>query len=1082
MSSDLRQLALGPANRNIVFEQQQDGSTTARTERSRFDGGRLFRSTETSNQNKAQFQTLLGELAKDPRIGSSSGALQSAFAAIEKQAGSGGPLTTRLLSRALQAGDDYLAQAPRLKEQASQQMFGYGAGQLADPARFDRLAEQASEGRLQGFGELPTGLREAMRATVLDALREQIAQNGVTLDEIHPRTMHRMLEQAMTQSLPALEKMVAGHHDHPWQDAPRLIANLSQPLAATVDSVHTFAQMRMNARLCASSGQTEYAMARYDQIASAEIGAMDNKALLGLMRSLQSTDAIAFRLALAEAAAHPGNLRAQDLLEALNAFEGHVLDAFITRIGEGNPPDDTSTRDLTPGQLTALGSQVGKDFKNSLQQQPDNFLAGVRGAPRQLVDSGGARHVQGSGIDPIALKKVVQSAPLTINFAPDLFDRAIPRSNGSTPFTFVREDGSVNTEALRMKNIFELPSGVKGEDYLARRDVVERHQYPEMASREDRLGFRAQDRPLYTGANVGGQQLGSAGSYGNCFFVLKDELKQRALYAPTDTFFSHQWSITTESASAFKDAVVSALADQDSGLSEALRDAVNQRPALLVDLANKLDAAIRAGVQGAGRGDHTIEKWCAANLSALEASGQKYSLPLEDQGFLQALAMKAFMHPDVQGSTLEHVDRLFSHLNADQLTAMGQRVENPLAINTGLQDYIEAQVFGGIDLNRDVQELHVVLFSSERWMSSQEKENLENMRKVAADIGAKLVITVAENGVDALPKTLDPSSEEGRKRLQALRREQEVPVTRIDGRFPATDTVRDNPAVKATREGGLSAFKTGQLGSMLEIYRGHEQSFDPEGLHGRQHIGRVLIYANILANFFTEAGVEVDRHALYTTCAMHDSGREGNGVDRWEEESSDKALELLREQGITDQNYLELAKGCIKADATDRHSLEALILKSADSLDIIREKGMAGFDPKYLMFMRGDLELGPGLRIEQDVALRDALIQEVARFIDATNFHPPSEAAWMQARAELDRLSIELGKLGGQLTPEARELFDRQEQKMLEVRALGSKVQDEYREHSLTTDSIAQFGAMERELLNHPDKYPLMCKYYDPAH
>ncbi|MCA0325433.1 MAG: DUF3626 domain-containing protein [Proteobacteria bacterium] len=767
MPVDLRQLAHAATNRTIVFDQQPDGATTAHTESRRSGGNGLFRSAETSTRNKAQFQTLLVQLRQDPHIGASHQAVQAAFAAIGQHADSGAPLTTRLLTRALAAGDQHLVRMAQVRDRAARDMVRYAAEQLSDAKTFDALVAQASEGQSQGFGALPQGLREAMRHTVLGEWRRLQEEDSRPLDELAPKALRQQLQQAVARQLPALQHMHAAHLERPWQDTRQLMSGLTPALAAALDSVHRLSQQRTDARLSALPGQSEQVAAQHEQVLRGQIDAMGNQALLGLVRNLQSTDAIAFRLALAQAAATPGHLHAQDLLEMLNAFEGHVLDAFITRSTQAQPVANAPIGDLSPGQLTALGGQLGRDFKASLNEQSDPFLAGAPGAAPQRLEQKGANHLQQHQIDPGMLKKLVQAAPLTLNFDIDMFDRPTPRPGQPTPRSFIRADGTPNTDALRMKNIFELPVSVKGPGYLLRRDAVERHQFPELARREDRHDRRAQDRPLYAGVNVGGEQSGAAANYGSCFFVLKDEVKQRALYAPTDTFFAHRWHITPESATRFQHEVRGMLDDPASELSNPLREAVKNDPALLTDLEQKLKGAVRANTSGSGR-EGPIEDWVADNLKQL-GKDQPFKVSIDDQGVLQAAAMRCFIDQEVRSSTLEHVDRLFRDLNQAQLEILKQFGKSPLAMNIGMQDYLEAQVFGGIDLNRDVAELHVVLTRKEDELERTDALNLANMALVAEAIGAKLVKVDASDGLDKLARILPPDSPQARARQELLK-------------------------------------------------------------------------------------------------------------------------------------------------------------------------------------------------------------------------------------------------------------------------------------------------------------------------
>lgn len=209
------------------------------------------------------------------------------------------------------------------------------------------------------------------------------------------------------------------------------------------------------------------------------------------------------------------------------------------------------------------------------------------------------------------------------------------------------------------------------------------------------------------------------------------------------------------------------LDDPASELSNPLREAIKNDPALLTDLEQKLKDAVRANTSGSGR-EGPIEDWVADNLKQL-GKDQPFKVSIDDQGVLQAAAMRCFIDQEVRSSTLEHVDRLFRDLNQAQLGVLKQFGSSPLAMNIGMQDYLEAQVFGGIDLNRDVAELHVVLTRKEDELERTDALNLANMALVAEAIGAKLVKVDASEGLDKLARTLPPDSPQARARQELLK-------------------------------------------------------------------------------------------------------------------------------------------------------------------------------------------------------------------------------------------------------------------------------------------------------------------------
>lgn len=1069
--SALRQLSQTSApDLRVRFDQDQSPST----EKTKFDGGRLFRSADAATQNKADFQALMNQLKAEGTWQNAPGAVDAALASIAKQADSGEPLTARLVAKALAAGDAHLLKVQDAQARAARQMLDHLASQLATPATADKLLQGLGlPNTPQGFASLPTSLQTALRAELMAAAQRELAQLGLKPDELpHPKDVAKLLGAAAQAAQPKLAAMLEAHAKGQWSDVGASLHKASPGLQAAMDTVHAYASGLLNARLLASSGDVASAAKAFDAHLQGKVAAMDNKALLSVMQQLQSTDGVALRLAIAQAAAQPGNVQAQDLLDGLNAFEGHVLDAFATRVMQGNPPPDGG-RDLSPGQLLALGAQGKRDAKASLNEQDDRFLSGQVGATRQVVAPESAKHLAAQGVSAVQLKQAILSAPLTLNFQLTAFDK--PRPNDPKALTFIKPDGSVNTDTLKMKNIFELPSNTKGPDYLERRDAIETHHFPELAQREALQGRRAQDRPLYAAVNVGQDPKGGASAYGQAFFVLKDEVKQRALYAPTDTFFAYEWAITDDSANRFMNQLTQRLGASDSPYSPELRQAVKDNPSLLTGLRDKLGLEAFFERGGRGRADK-IEDLVMDELNVWRTPSDELKLSDQDLGFLIAEAMSAFITEDVDGATLAHVDRMFQHLSDDQVKALKQQQDDPLRVNTGLANYIEAQVFGGIDLSKDVAEVHFIGSGAQGQLTGLDKDALANAMQVAESIGAKFVYTDSLNIQNG--SRISPNSPEGRKIMEAQTGEL-VRTVRADAPFP-TSVSQTNSVAKATAEGGLASFRTQHLGEILDLYTGHEQTFDPEGIHGREHISRVVLYSNILANVFRDQGATVDSHALYTTSALHDAGREGNGPDRWEGDSAKLALDRLGAQGITDQRYLELAKGAIQGSATPLHSLEAVILKSADSLDIIRERGLAGYNTNFLAFMGGDTDIDPGIRIPQDTEFRDALIQEVAQFIEATTFRAPSEGAWLTARQDIDALTLKQAELNGDMSSdEAKKVFSDLETAMNRMKDLRDEVVKEHQAHSRDTASLTVFDGIEAQLLANPDRYPIMARYYD---
>ena len=278
---------------------------------------------------------------------------------------------------------------------------------------------------------------------------------------------------------------------------------------------------------------------------------------------------------------------------------------------------------------------------------------------------------------------------------------------------------------------------------------------------------------------------------------------------------------------------------------------------------------------------------------------------------------------------------------------------------------------------------------------------------------------------------------------------------------------------------------------MLDTYATHEQSFDPTGIHGRRHIARAMIYANVMANIVREAGGKVNPDVLYTAVGLHDAGREGNGPDRWEAESAAAAKAIYTDMGVTDMQFLKQVGACIdsKAPASQR-SIEGAILKSADSLDIMRVVGKDGYDPDLLWFMNRDTRIGPDTYLVADPTLRDELMAEVARFIEETEPVTRSEPTLEELQARFTAVTNAMADHGAALARDGAapsgersldDLMDEQVSLNDQLRDLRLTVADEHRELNAGQSSIDVFGQLERHLKENSKTFPLLDRYYQTA-
>lgn len=84
---------------------------------------------------------------------------------------------------------------------------------------------------------------------------------------------------------------------------------------------------------------------------------------------------------------------------------------------------------------------------------------------------------------------------------------------------------------------------------------------------------------------------------------------------------------------------------------------------------------------------------------------------------------------------------------------------------------------------------------------------------------------------------------------------------------------------------------------ILPIYQEHELTFDRfHKVHGQMHICRAVIFGEIMGRHYDGFGIPVDFYGVRIAIALHDSGREDGGRDRWEKQSAEKCFNYLNKQ------------------------------------------------------------------------------------------------------------------------------------------------------------------------------------------
>ncbi|HBE20832.1 MAG TPA: hypothetical protein DEG17_22125 [Cyanobacteria bacterium UBA11149] len=160
---------------------------------------------------------------------------------------------------------------------------------------------------------------------------------------------------------------------------------------------------------------------------------------------------------------------------------------------------------------------------------------------------------------------------------------------------------------------------------------------------------------------------------------------------------------------------------------------------------------------------------------------------------------------------------------------------------------------------------------------------------------------------------------------------------------------------------------------ILPIYRRHEKEFDYMRFHGRLHICRSIIFAEIMASLYSSF-MEIDKFAIRYAVAFHDSGRQGNGIDIWESVSAENCGNYLRQTLGIDDAYSQYVSQLIVKQKTPI-DINQQIANDADTLEIMRLKTKSGFKPSYWHF---------GKNIPELISWRETLIDEAWQLIDFT--------------------------------------------------------------------------------------------------
>lgn len=178
----------------------------------------------------------------------------------------------------------------------------------------------------------------------------------------------------------------------------------------------------------------------------------------------------------------------------------------------------------------------------------------------------------------------------------------------------------------------------------------------------------------------------------------------------------------------------------------------------------------------------------------------------------------------------------------------------------------------------------------------------------------------------------------------------------------------------------FSAFKLELEEQIFPFYERHEAGFDRCRVHGRMHAARAIIFGEVMARYYQSQGQFVDFDYVRRTIGLHDAGRKGNGIDRWERESAEILCNYLISKNMPEEEARKKSNVVVKEDA-DKDSIAFKIFQSADCLDIMRPctgwGGRKGFNSTYLTFLKNSTN-------SKESQFRRSLIEEAWFFIQIT--------------------------------------------------------------------------------------------------
>ncbi|MBQ8707803.1 MAG: DUF3626 domain-containing protein [Succinivibrionaceae bacterium] len=268
--------------------------------------------------------------------------------------------------------------------------------------------------------------------------------------------------------------------------------------------------------------------------------------------------------------------------------------------------------------------------------------------------------------------------------------------------------------------------------------------------------------------------------------------------------------------------------------------------------------------------------------------------------------------------------------------------------------------------------------------------------------------------------------------------------------FPKPASLEKMPASEA----GRRKFLTNIMDSYITIEREYEKR---TANHGRGHIARAYIYANVLSNILISKGIAVDKNAVMCGIAGHDVGRKGTGTDNWEQRSAEATVNQMKAAFGEDsmgQDYEQEVHDCIYKHKSK--TIEGMLLNSADSLDYGRINAGA-FRLEHFAFMPPE-----GSKPDPDI---QEMRKELAR---EANLLQRLTSPFCAIHQQLDQFDQQMATATGEM-----------ETKISEVKesVLNSVAEQIRKDQDIPSDEYMK--RFEDTIRNNPKMFPLLSKYYD---